>query len=163
MSDADEISKLLALKDRGALTQQEFDAKKSQILSRPPGLAIPPTAAPSRKGNAGKVVLVVILAIGGLIYWNLKNTPGGIPTDCTASATNSAISDLFDGSPFAQTQHVHAIKLYDLGPAGVTDAGVVFSCVGDLSASNGVDYRITMKWQKDKDGDLSIRGNWIPK
>lgn len=69
MGVADELTKLAALRDGGAITQEEFDRQRAILL--PP--AVPTTKPPNRKG----VVAVVLLALVGLfVYGSLTGTGG---------------------------------------------------------------------------------------
>jgi hypothetical protein len=64
---ADELSKLARLRDEGVLTEDEFAARKTLLLSRKPGSAAP-SGLRAFFGCLGLIALVVLMPQIGAIF-----------------------------------------------------------------------------------------------
>lgn len=68
-SGIEELATLKQLLDQGVLTQEEFYAKKAQILAAPPQTQQNATAAVEEGGTAGWAILSFFFPIVGLILF----------------------------------------------------------------------------------------------
>lgn len=104
MAKADELEKLVALKEKGALSPEEFERAKSELLS------------PPKKGNTLSKAVKALLAIGLLFvagsvwYYNIATNGTGIPA-CESTESTQTLQKAFDGSQFARTLNVSVIDI----------------------------------------------------
>lgn len=63
LSQAEELEKLAALREKGILSEEEFQQQKRRILEREAFVAPPPPPPPVRKGSVGKILLWVVLVL----------------------------------------------------------------------------------------------------
>ena len=68
-STVEELTSLKQLLDQGILTQEEFDAKKAQILAAPPQTQQNAAAAVEEGGTTGWAILGFLFPIIGLILF----------------------------------------------------------------------------------------------
>lgn len=68
-STIEELTSLKQLLDQGILTQEEFDAKKAQILAAPPQTQQNAAAAVEEGGTTGWAILSFFFPIVGLILF----------------------------------------------------------------------------------------------
>lgn len=101
MAKADEIEKLVALKEKGALTQEEFESAKRELLSSP--------KKTRTLGTAIKVLLAIglLIVVGSIWYYNIATNGTGIPASTSApSRTESAATP----STTQVKDHWYAVK-----------------------------------------------------
>lgn len=93
MNVADEIAKLADLKDRGALTAEEFDVAKAKVLATDKAKAEEGT---SRKASGFKVLALVALGLVVAFFavgFYLSNTPEGKEKSKARAAIDLCWSD----------------------------------------------------------------------
>ena len=83
-SDIDQIEKLSQLKENGALSAEEFEKKKAQILSG---------AKPNRKGWIWKIPLAIVGVL--LLISGAETLTGGFPA-CDSSDAEEALKNAFE-------------------------------------------------------------------
>ncbi|WP_202109419.1 SHOCT domain-containing protein [Bordetella sp. 15P40C-2] len=67
MAVADELSKLAELKDRGLLTESEFEAQKAKLLVGDQQ-APPPTEPMVKEEKKGSPVFITLLVVAGIVF-----------------------------------------------------------------------------------------------
>lgn len=97
MSVADELSKLASLKEKGLLTDEEFQKEKEKLLAGDPSPAVASSPAsvepePEKKGGGG--LLKVFLWLGGAVaaFLIFGATVGNTPEAKARMASKDAIS-----------------------------------------------------------------------
>lgn len=118
MSTADELAKLIALRDRGELSAYEFESEKAKLLGSSvggEGTLPPPSTSGGSIGVTGEngrgarilvlvlVALGVLLSVGGILTYfseassnqtcnNVNNFLNGVTTPVSCSATASHVA-----------------------------------------------------------------------
>ena len=85
--DTDQLKQLHELKEQGVLTEEEFSAKKAEILNEPSGAATPPVDTPSSSavGEEKKPIAIAALACGAIAGLQFLSLEGSmIPSRGTA-------------------------------------------------------------------------------
>jgi hypothetical protein len=160
MSDAEELERLAALRDRGVLSAKEFEAKKKLILER--GSA----PAHGKRISRNIVWLFLLGALAGGVYWlwhEYDDIAVQVGHDCASDAMNRQATKLFDGSPTAQTSHLRAINLSSFRRT-VGDVGdLIVECQGDLRVNNGQTYLYTFRMERDPKLGIAFKASWTTK
>lgn len=119
MSTADEIAKLVALRDAGELTQQQFEAEKAKLLtaspSGPPQAAPRPTASGGRPQASRRGCLTGIVVVIGVII---------IIAIVSALASNGKSADIKAKATSVVALNGNTVRIYmDFTNVGKTSGG----------------------------------------
>ena len=136
---ADEIAKLAALRDQGALSAEQFEAEKRRVLGQ--------------SGQAPKVIwykrrsyriVTVILAIVILAY-HLFGKSDGLPK-CGSSVAVTTLKKAIDQSQFARNLNLSAIDIEGVKETSFDEAVKRRTCEASVTFNNTekapIDYRL---------------------
>lgn len=161
MSQLADLEKLLDLKNKGVITQQEFDQKKAQIL----GLAAAPagqtSASPQEaKGGTGKRIGIAT-SVGALLILVIAVIGDTSIPKCDSSYAKDNITPLFAKvMQGANMAHVTAIDLSGIKEIA-HEADKKRECVVIIEASDTEKYHFKSKFEKRADGQLFVHLNPI--
>jgi len=103
MGNTEELERLAALRDKGALTEEEFQKAKTDLLT------------PKKKKSAIRTLvtwalgLFIVFAAGSALL-SVMGGGGGVPS-CDSSDAKKTLMQAFDGSQFARTLNLSAIDV----------------------------------------------------
>lgn len=156
MDNIQEIEKLHALKEKGVLSQEEFEAQKTQLLS---GGSRP---KPGSAKRWWKIPLALVgFAVGITFFYGAISTLNGTAgsaagTTCDSDAAKDTLKHAFDLSQFARTLNLSAIEVSN--PIEQThDAKTgARSCKGDISMNNASVAHVTYKIEPRPNGQFML-------
>jgi len=152
MSIADEIQKLHELRRQGALTDAEFEKRKSALLSAGP-------TQPARKKR--RWLLRSILGLGGLALMisGLTSLGGGgkIPA-CDSSFAQDLVKDAVAASPVGKANGLSVVALSDIAEVGWDEPGQVRQCTATtrLNSAETAPVAYQLSWAGKKGGEVLL-------
>lgn len=146
MSDIDELAKLAALKKDGVVSEDEFNAKKAEILGAKK------TEPKKSKGLLWKVPVSLIGIVALLATWGVFET--GLK--CDSSSSKKALKSAFDQSQFARTLNLSAVDITDVTEKSRNDTAGELMCHATVTMNTAKQVPVEYKIQVHKDGRFLI-------
>lgn len=147
----EELERLASLKESGALTEEEFEAKKAEILSGG-------NKSPEKKKSKLKTVLMIIVGIWG--FWLVvgaisKNSAAlaELPA-CDSREAKSTLKEAFDQAQFARTYNLSAIEVSSAKELSSSEESN--SCSAKIAMNNAETVMVNYKLEKKSGGKFML-------
>lgn len=151
MSQADELEKLSQLKEKGVLSEEEFNAKKAQILTTGS------TKAKKSRRLLWAIPLIIIGAVGlldaaGSLAGKSKNSK----SQCDSAVVKGTLQKAFDQSQFARTLNLSAILVSDVTEQSRDAKSGELSCRATITLNTTKKSPVSYKIQQSPDGHFLL-------
>lgn len=150
MSIADALNKLNDLKDKGVISQAEFDKQKTALLGAPSG-----TKPKGRQGVkimvsvAGAVMLVLLLVA------NFNKGSAGLP-GCDSQQAKSTLGEAFNRSQFAREMKLSAVEVTGTTEKAFDAQANKRSCTAKVAMNNLSTAHVAYVLQGRADGQFML-------
>ena len=141
MSIAEELSKLNELKEKGAITQGEFDKQKADLLG-----------GPTKRGRASglwwKLLVGAVGAVGLIasLAINFNKGVASLPA-CDSEQAKSTLGEAFNRSQFARTMNLSAVEVTDAAEKAFDAKANARTCAGNVAMNNRSTARVIYTMQ----------------
>lgn len=148
MSQADELEKLSQLKERGVLTEEEFKAKKAEILT--------PSGAKAKKSRRLLwAIPLIIIGAAGLL--NATGDLAGQSTlQCDSATAKDTLQKAFDQSQFARTMNLSAILISEATEQSREAKSGALSCRASLTLNTTKKALVSYKMELGQNGKFLL-------
>lgn len=148
MSQADELEKLSQLKEKGVLTEEEFNAKKTEILT--------PSGAKVKKSRRLLwAIPLIIIGAAGLL--NAAGDLAGQPKlQCDSAAAKDTLQKAFDQSQFARTMNLSAILISDAAEKSRDAKSGALSCRATVTLNTTEKAPVSYQMEHGKNGSFLL-------
>lgn len=147
MSEVDELEKLAALKEKGILSEDEFNAKKSEILN---------TGSSKPKKSRGLLWKIPLALIGFAGLLNAFGVGGHSKLKCDTDNAKTTLKAAFDQSQFARTLNLSAIDISDVTEKSHDDKAGELSCRANIMLNTTKKVPVSYKIEQHKDGKFLL-------
>ncbi|PFH10915.1 putative oligomerization/nucleic acid binding protein [Collimonas sp. PA-H2] len=156
MDNIQEIERLHALKEKGVLSQEEFEGQKAQLLSG---------AAKPKPGSAKRWWKISLALIGfgvGITFFygaisTLNGTAGSASgVTCDSDAAKDTLKHAFDLSQFARTLNLSAVEVSAPIEQRHDAKTGARSCKGDISMNNASVAHVIYKIEPRPNGQFMV-------
>lgn len=147
MSQADELEKLSQLKERGVLTEEEFKAKKAEVLTG--GIKV--------KKSRRLLWAMPLIIIGAAGLLNAANDLAGhSKLQCDSAAAKDTLQKAFDQSQFARTMNLSAIVISDVTEQSRDAKSGALSCRASLTLNTTKKALVSYKMNQGQNGSFLL-------
>ena len=149
MANAEELERLVALKEKGALSQEEFERAKHELLS------------PQKKaGILGKTIkallgIGLLLIAGSIWYYKIETNGTGVPA-CDSNNSLSTLKKAFDSSQFARSINISVIEITEAREKQWVDASKTRFCTAQITMNNAKKVPIVFTMAKRDSGGFML-------
>lgn len=147
MSEVNELEKLAALKEKGILSEDEFNAKKAEILN---------TGSSKQKKSRGLLWKIPLALIGLAGLLNAFGIGGDSKLKCDASNAKTTLKGAFDQSQFARTLNLSAIDINDITEKNRDDKAGTLSCRATITMNTTKKVPVSYKIEQHNDGKFLL-------
>lgn len=147
MSEVDELTKLAALKEKGVLSEDEFNAKKAEILN---------TGSSKPKKSRGLLWKIPLALIGLAGLLNAFGVGGDSKLKCDANNAKTTLKGAFDQSQFARTLNLSAIDINDITEKNRDDKAGTLSCRAAITMNTTKKVPVSYKIEQHNDGKFLL-------
>lgn len=147
MSEVDELEKLAALKDKGILSEDEFNAKKAEILN---------TGSSKPKKSRGLLWKIPLALIGLAGLLNAFGLGGHSKLKCDTGDAKTTLKGAFDQSQFARTLNLSAIDVNDITEKNRDDKTGTLSCRATITMNTTKKVPVSYKIEQHNDGKFLL-------
>ena len=141
----DELERLAKLKDSGALTEEEYQKKKAELLSDGDN------KKPEKKKSKIRTILTTIVAlwIGWALLSALLNNSAALAKlpECESDAAKETLAEAFNQSQFARSLNLSSIEVN--GAKRLSDSEKLKTCSANIVLNNtnevGVEYELELR------------------
>lgn len=148
MSQADKLENLSQLKEKGVLTEEEFNAKKTEILN--------PSGAKVKKSRRLLwAIPLIIMGAAGLL--NAAGNLAGQPRlQCDSAAAKDTLQKAFDQSQFARTMNLSVILISDTAEKSRDATSGALSCRATLTLNTTKKALVSYKMEHGQNGSFLL-------
>jgi hypothetical protein len=152
MSQADELEKLSQLKEKGVLTDAEFNAKKAEILS-------PSSTNVKKSYRLLWAIPVIILGAMGILdaASDLGGLSGGHSKfQCDGTVAKDTLQKAFDQSQFARNMNLSAIQISDVSEQSRDPKSGELSCQAIIMLNTTNKVPVSYKMENGQKGQFLL-------
>jgi hypothetical protein len=148
MSQADELEKLSQLKEKGVLTDAEFNAKKAEILS--------PNSTKAKKSYRlfWAIPLAIIGAMG--LFDAVGDLGGHSKMNCESAAAKGTLQKAFDQSQFARAMNLSAIQISNATEQNRDPKSGELSCRATITLNTTNKIPVAYKMEQGEKGQFLL-------
>lgn len=148
MSQADELEKLSQLKEKGVLTEEEFNAKKAEILT---------TGGTKVKKSRRLLWAIPLIIIGAASLLNATgDLAGHSKLQCDSAAAKDTLQKAFDQSQFARTMNLSAIQISDATEQSRDAKSGGLSCRATMTLNTTKKAPVSYKMERGQNGSFLL-------
>lgn len=147
----DDLERLAKLRDSGALTEEEYQKKKAEMLSDG-------GKKPEKKKSKIRTILTTIVAlwIGWALLSALLNNSAALAElpECDSSAATETLSEAFNQSQFARQLNLSSIEVN--GAKRLTDSEKLKTCSANIVLNNTKEVEVEYELELRKGGEYML-------
>lgn len=148
MSQADELEKLSQLKEKGVLSEAEFNAKKAAILA---------TDSPKTKKSRRLLWAIPLIILGAMGLLDAVGDLGGkSKLQCNSAVAKDTLQKAFDQSQFARSINLSAILVSDVTEQSRDAKSGELSCRATITLNTTKKAPVSYKIQLSPDGHFLL-------